>query len=142
MYKELLRLKQWHIDFCKEYVKNGNNGARAYRKCKPEVTETTSRVMSCTLLKSQIIMDEINKIKSEITSDTTIDILHRRQLLSEIAQDTSYKAADRINAIKELNNMDPDLTKQSEITNTNEVHIDISKLSDAELKNLVGDEDE
>ena len=56
----------WWGEFMTEYLKNGQNAAKAYRQVRPEVKAGTAKVESCKLLTHPNFLTVLNKAKAKL----------------------------------------------------------------------------
>lgn len=141
----------WWRVFAFDYLKNGENGAAAYRKAKPNVSNGTAEVESCKLLKnpnfSKVLEEEREKLSA------TID-LSQKEWIAEIvlmAMSTPEKieASSKLKALELLGKAKGFLRNQIDVTsdgkslaeNVTEAvkklrGLDLPELTDEEIERL------
>lgn len=126
--------------FCREYVKNGNNGTTAYMKaykCK----ETTARINASKLLTNTNISEYIKELQEKLEDHSIMSAKERMQWLTNVVNGkvthTSYDSngnaydneayiSDKLKAIDVLNKMSGEyITKVEADVSVNEIVVDI-----------------
>ncbi len=88
-----------HKLFCHEYVKNGNNGTRAYMEVYSNCTEETARRNASKLLTKTDVKGYIESLQKELKEDAIMSAKERMEWLTEVVKDkqrevTSIRTAD------------------------------------------------
>ena len=129
--------------FCHEYVKNGNNGTRAYMEVYSNCTEETARRNASKLLTKTDVKEYIESLQKELKDEAIMSAKERMEWLTEVVKDiqrevTSIRTADediiigdknadlntKIKAIDIMNKMD------GEYVTKVEGNVGITKLED------------
>lgn len=129
--------------FCHEYVKNGNNGTRAYMEVYSNCTEETARRNASKLLTKTDVKEYIESLQEELKDEAIMSAKERMKWLTEVVKDiqrevTSIRIADedvivgdknadlntKIKAIDIMNKMD------GEYVTKVEGNVGITKLED------------
>lgn len=85
--------------FCHEYVKNGNNGTRAYMEVYSNCTEETARRNASKLLTKTDVKEYIESLQKELKDEAIMSAKERMEWLTEVVKDiqrevTSIRTAD------------------------------------------------
>lgn len=132
-----IRLKEWHMEFIREYVRNGGNARAAYQFVRPSTKDGSARSQASALLKYDNVQEEIRKIQEEIKKSNICDINKRLEVLSEIILTGSE--SNRIKAIETMNKMEGIGMSTFNVTSTNPTFADLSK---EDLFKLIGDDED
>lgn len=131
--KEMPKISQKHLAFLEEYFKNGNKSADAYMKVYTGASNATARVNSFRILQRPEVKEYIQWRTEELQKETIMTINDRKKVLAEIIKKGSN--SEKINAIKEMNNME-NIYKSNINVTTNETKA-LDELSVEDLKKLI-----
>jgi hypothetical protein len=92
--------------FCVEYISNGHNAGRAFKKIRPNVTDGTSRVQGFLLLKKSDIKDRIAEIEENDLVEMNITRQRTMQAIGNIGY-TPIKKTNTKEGKKELAQIGP-----------------------------------
>ena len=73
--------------FAQEYVKNGNNGTRAYMKAYPDCTYETAMANASDLLRNTKVKEYIEKLQAEIEDEAIMSATERMKWLTNVMKD-------------------------------------------------------
>jgi hypothetical protein len=76
----------WHETFITEYLKNGGNGAQAYLKAKPGVTENTAKTNAARLLANANFITVFEAQKAKLVAKTGMTRERWLKLICDIAE--------------------------------------------------------
>lgn len=96
--KEVIGMNNNQKLFCHEYVKNGNNGTRAYMEVY-KVDEETAMASASRLLRNDKVKEYIESLQKELKEDAIMSAKERMEWLTEVVKDiqrevTSIRTAD------------------------------------------------
>lgn len=149
-----MKLTKRQKDFCKEYVKNGYNGAKAYRTVYDTDNVDTCKGGAWSLLRRPHIVDYISQVEESYKIaglETGLDRKSLTKLLAEIIageeqiqEDGSVKrirttkVSDILNAITLYAKLSGEITdkRRIELDDKRDDDVDISKLSKEERAEL------
>lgn len=135
-----IKLKDWHMQFIREYVKNGGNAAAAYRFVKPNSTELSARSCSYALMQHNNVKLEIEKLQDELKKDSMCDIKERMKVLTDIIRGGTETG--KMKAIEIMNKMEG-VGSSTQNININSIESPFSGMSQEDLLRLInGDDDE
>lgn len=116
--------------FAQEYVKNGNNGTKAYMKAYPDCTYETAMANASDLLRNTKVKEYIESLQAEIEDKAIMSAKERMEWLTKVVTgeiDEKIYMSDKLKSIDILNKMDGNYVTKVEgnigITNI-EVDID------------------
>lgn len=95
--------------FAQEYVKNGNNGTRAYMKAYPDCTEETARINASRLLTNANVKEYIKELQNEVRKETIMSAKERMEWLTKVITgeiDEKIYMSDKLKSMDILNKMD------------------------------------
>lgn len=131
--KEMPKISQKHLAFLEEYFKNGNKAVDAYMEVYKGASYNTARVNSFKVLQRPEVKEYIEWRTEELQKETIMTINDRKKVLAEIIKKGSN--SEKINAIKEMNNME-NIYKSNINVTTNDTKV-LDELSVDELKKLI-----
>lgn len=79
--------------FCHEYVKNGNNGTRAYMEVYSNCTEETARRNASKLLTKTDVKEYIESLQKELKDEAIMSAKERMEWLTEVVKDIQREVA-------------------------------------------------
>ena len=103
-------------NFCLEYAKCGN-ATQAYMASGYSVKDgKTAKVNASRLLTNANVKARIEELRAQIKSAKILTIEQRKEILTDIANDTESTKQDKVKAIDTLNKMDGVYLNRTEIT--------------------------
>ena len=101
--------------FCREYVKNGNNGTQAYMKAYPDASEESARRLASQLLTNIDIQNYIKELQDKAESKDIMTTIQKKEFLTNmILKDAEANRTDKLKALDILNKMDGDYVTKIE----------------------------
>lgn len=127
------RLNNNQKAFCREYVKNGNNGTKAYMKAYKTNEETARRNASRTLTNADVL-EYIKELQEKLEDKSIMSAKERMKFLTEVItgeqkenNDAEAVISDKMKAIDLLNKMGGEYTTKIEGNITTDIVIDIEE---------------
>lgn len=85
--------------FCREYVKNGNNGTQAYMKTHKNCSEESARRNASRMLTNADVQEYIKELQDKLEEEAIMTAKERMKWLTEVVNDiqqeeTNVKIAD------------------------------------------------
>lgn len=110
---------EWMI-FGQEYVKNGNNGTKAYMIAYPNCTEETARRNASTLLTKTDVQEYIKELQDKIEDKSIMSAKDRMIFLTNVVNgimegQEKVCGSDRLKALDILNKMSGEYVIKTEI---------------------------
>lgn len=103
--------------FCREYVKNGNNGTQAYMKAYPNCSEETARRNASKLLTNTDIQNYIKELQDKAESKDIMTTIQKKEFLTNmILKDLDATKNEKLKALDILNKMDGEYTEKINIS--------------------------
>ena len=119
-------LNNKHKIFCREYVKNGLNGTKAYMKAYPDCTEETARINASKLLTKTNIQNYIKELQDKAESKDIMTTIQKKEFLTNmILKDKDANRTDRLRALDILNKMDGEYIEKVETKVSANLVVDI-----------------
>lgn len=126
------RLNNNQKAFCREYVKNGNNGTKAYMKAYKNCTKETARRNASVLLTNTDILEYIKELQDKLEDKSIMSAKERMIFLTgvikgEVKENNELEAEvnDKMKAVDILNKMSGEYTTKFEGNVTQDIIIDI-----------------
>ena len=104
--------------FSEEYIKNGRNATKAYKKVKPNVSMDTARKSGSKVLNRPHVKAHINSLLEEIHNQNIADIAEIKEHLTTVLRDVGEKTADRNRAAELLLKVEGGFTEKPQIDTT------------------------
>lgn len=137
--KEMPKISQKHLAFIEEYFINGRDSSKAYQKVYAGASNSTARVNSFKILQRPEVKEYIEWRTEELQKETIMTLNDRKKVLAEIIKKGSN--TEKINAIKEMNNMENIYKSNINVTTTDNNKA-LDELSVEDLKKLIYGDDE
>lgn len=125
------RLNNNQKAFCREYVKNGNNGTKAYMKAY-KTNEESARRLASKLLTNIDILEYIKELQDKLEDKSIMSAKERMIFLTgvitgEVKENNELEAEvnDKMKAVDILNKMSGEYTTKFEGNVTQDIVIDI-----------------
>ena len=119
-------LNNKHKIFCREYVKNGLNGTKAYMKAYPNCTEETARINASKLLTKTNTQNYIKELQDKAESKDIMTTIQKKEFLTNmILKDKDANRTDRLRALDILNKMDGEYIEKVETKVSANLVVDI-----------------
>ena len=126
------RLNNNQKAFCREYVKNGNNGTKAYMKAYKCNKETTARINASKLLTNTNILEYIKELQEKLEDKSIMSAKERMIFLTGVItgvvkenNELEAEVNDKMKAVDILNKMSGEYTTKFEGNVTQDIVIDI-----------------
>ena len=119
--------------FCREYVKNGGNGTKAYLTAYNSNSEISAKVEANKLLYRDDVAEYIATLTRPTENKITSEREKKRRILWDFIQSNTVSDSDRLKAMDLLNKMDAEYVN---INRNIEQKTDISTLDADTLKKL------
>lgn len=129
------RLTEKQKEFCREYVRNGGNGTKAYLYAYDSKSETAASIESSKLLRKDCITEYIATLNKPMENRIQNEREKKRTFLWNMIENDSISDGDRLRAMDILNKMDAEYININR--NIEDKPADIIKLDTNTLEKLV-----
>ena len=127
--------------FCREYVKNGNNGTRAYMIAYPDSSEESARRQASRLLTNVDIQKYIEQLQSKTEDKAIMSIQERMQWLTNLINSKREKSvSNKLKALEILNKMDGVYTQNVSIKGDMNLNNPLRELSTEDIIEMINNE--
>ena len=137
--REAVRLTPKMRAFVEAYLGQAEGNATAAAKLAGYTsTGQGIKVLASRLLMSQVVRDEIERQRAELTSARIADKRERQEYLTSVMRDVAIEPKDRTKACEILGKMQGDFIEKREVEHSGKVTVehDYAMLSDEERANL------
>lgn len=118
----MIRMKQQQ--FADEYIRNGGNGAQAYKAVCPGVTDESAMVGACRWLSNVNLQEYIKKRNEELKNDRIADLAEIKEFFSATLRNPQLRTADRLKAAELLAKTEGAFLERREVDNAVTIQID------------------
>ena len=127
--------------FCREYIKNGNNGTRAYMIAYPDSSEESARRQASRLLTNVDIQKYIEQLQSKTEDKAIMSIQERMQWLTNLINSKREKSvSNKLKALEILNKMDGVYTQNVSIKGDMNLNNPLRELSTEDIIEMINNE--
>ena len=127
--------------FCREYVKNGNNGTKAYMIAYPDSSEDSARRQASRLLTNVDIQKYIEQLQSKTEDKAIMSIQERMQWLTNLINSKREKSvSNKLKALEILNKMDGVYTQNVSIKGDMNLNNPLRELSTEDIIEMINNE--
>ncbi len=127
--------------FCREYIKNGNNGTRAYMIAYPDSSEESARRQASRLLTNVDIQKYIEQLQSKTEDKAIMSIQERMQWLTNLINSKREKSvSNKLKALEILNKMDGVYTQKVEVQGDMNLNNPLRNLSTEDIIEMINNE--
>lgn len=113
-----MALNNNQITFCQEYIKNGNNGTKAYMKVYPGSSEESAMTGASRLLRNDKVQDYLKSLQDKVEKKTIMSAEERMEFLTKVVngkiKDKVYMG-DKLKALDILNKMSGEYVVKAEV---------------------------
>ena len=127
------------ITFCQEYVKNGNNGTKAYLIAYPDVTEETAKVNASRLLTNANVKAYIKELQNKIEKKRIMSIEERMDWLTNVIN-SNENINNKLKALEILNKMDGVYTQNIAVKGEMNLNNPLRELSTEQIIEMINNE--
>lgn len=113
-----MALNNNQITFCQEYIKNGNNGTKAYMKAYKKCTEETARRNASKLLTNTDVQEYIHSLQNKVEKKSIMSAEERMEFLTKVISgkiDDKVYMGDKLKALDILNKMSGEYVLKAEV---------------------------
>jgi len=127
--------------FCQEYVKNENNGTKAYMIAYPDSNEESARRLASRLLTKVDVQNYIKELQSKVEDKAIMSIQERMKWLTNlITSKTEQSVANKLKALEILNKMDGVYTQKVEVQGNMNLNNPLRNLSTEDIIEMINNE--
>ena len=113
-----MALNNNQITFCQEYIKNGNNGTKAYMKVYPDSSEESAMVGASRLLRNAKVQEYLQSLQKKVEKKSIMSAEERMEFLTKVVtgnvEDKLYMG-DKLKALDILNKMSGEYVLKAEV---------------------------
>ena len=113
-----MALNNNQITFCQEYIKNGNNGTKAYMKVYPDSSEESAMVGASRLLRNVKVQEYLQSLQKKVERKSIMSAEERMEFLTKVVngnvEDKLYMG-DKLKALDILNKMSGEYVLKAEV---------------------------
>ena len=129
------RITEKQKNFCREYLRNGGNGTKAYLHAYDSKSEQSAAIESSKLLKLDSITEYIATLNKPLENKITNEREKKRNWLWNMIEDETISEGDRLRAMDILNKMDSEYININR--NIDDKQTNITRLDTSTLEKLV-----
>lgn len=127
--------------FCREYVKNGQNGTKAYMIAYPDSSEESARRQASRLLTNVDIQKYIQQLQSKTEDKAIMSIQDRMKWLTDLVNSKKEKSiSNKLKALEILNKMDGVYTQNVAIKGDMILNNPLRELSTEQIIEMINNE--
>ena len=127
--------------FCREYVKNGRNGTKAYMIAYPDSSEESARRQASRLLTNVDIQKYIQQLQSKTEDKAIMSIQDRMKWLTDlIISKKEKRVSNKLKALEILNKMDGVYTQNVAIKGDMNLNNPLRDLSTEDIIEMINNE--
>ena len=127
--------------FCREYVKNGNNGTKAYMIAYPDSSEESARRQASRLLTNVDIQKYLQQLQSKTEDKAIMSIQDRMKWLTDLIISKKEKCvSNKLKALEILNKMDGVYTQNVAIKGDMNLNNPLRELSTEDIIEMINNE--
>lgn len=127
--------------FCREYVKNGNNGTKAYMIAYPNSSEKSAKDNASRLIAKDSIQKYIEQLQSKTEDKAIMSIQERMQWLTNLINSKKEKSvSNKLKALEILNKMDGVYTQNVSIKGDMNLNNPLRELSTEDIIEMINNE--
>jgi len=127
--------------FCREYVKNGQNGTKAYMIAYPDGSEESARRQASRLLTNVDIQKYIQQLQSKTEDKAIMSIQDRMKWLTDLVNSKKEKSiSNKLKALEILNKMDGVYTQNVAIKGDMILNNPLRELSTEQIIEMINNE--
>ena len=113
-----MALNNNQVTFCQEYIKNGNNGTKAYMKVYPDSSEESAMVGASRLLRNAKVQEYLKSLQQKVEKKSIMSAEERMEFLTKVVngkvEDKVYMG-DKLKALDILNKMSGEYVLKAEV---------------------------